>query len=223
MTIFYFFIGNKKKLNTIFSYIDTSQGGTFNLINEIKSKGDELMNSTNEIDEELIDKDSEEYNVYYKLGDNNIFYFIAILKKNEDINSNILFNMINEINNENFNKFFDKNGNFNNFGQKEIKKLIKKYNNILNNKDENINVSNIGSNKIESINDIIETDNSKNLKNKITSEKISFRNKEEENIETLQFTKRFEYIQKKISKAKKIIYISSLLIYLYSSIYIFTS
>jgi hypothetical protein len=99
MTIFYLFIGNKKKLNTIFSYIDTSQGGTFNLINEIKSKGDELMNSTNEMDEELIDKDSEEYNIYYKLNDNNIFYFIAILKRNDDINSNILFNMINEINN----------------------------------------------------------------------------------------------------------------------------
>jgi len=220
MTIFYLFIGNKKKLHTIFSFFDTDQGGTFNLINEIKSKGDELMNLTNEINEELIDKENDEYNIYYKLNNQNIFYFVAILKNNEQINSNIIFNMINEIDNEKFNKFIDKNENFNYLGQQEIKNLINKYNNILNNKNDYINNINSNTNKLESLNDIIETD----IKKKKFNEKIYFKSKEVENIESADpYLQRFEEIQQLIKKAKKIIYISSLLMYLYSIIYIFTS
>ena len=225
MTIFYLFIGNKKKLHTIFSFFDTDQGGTFNLINEIKSKGDELMNLTNEINEELIDKENDEYNIYYKLNKQNIFYFVAILKNNEQINSNIIFNMINEIDNEKFNKFIDNNENFNYLGQQEIKNLINKYNNILNNKIDYINNINSNTNKLESINDIIETDNNKkNKKSKNLNEKIYFKSKEVESLESADpYLQRFEEIQQSIKKAKKIIYISSLLMYMYSIIYIFTS
>jgi hypothetical protein len=225
MTIFYLFIGNKKKLHTIFSFFDTEQGGTFDLINEIKSKGDELMNLTNEVDEELIDKENEKYNIYYKLNKDFIFYFVAILKNNEQINSNIIFNMINEIDNEKFNKFIDKNENFNNLGNQEIKNLINKYNNILNNKIDYINNINSNTNKLESINDIIETDNNKkNKKSKNLNEKIYFKSKEVESLESADpYLQRFEEIQQSIKKAKKIIYISSLLMYMYSIIYIFTS
>ena len=225
MTIFYLFIGNKKKLHTIFSFFDTDQGGTFNLINEIKSKGDELMNLTNEINEELIDKENDEYNIYYKLNKQNIFYFVSILKNNEQINSNIIFNMINEIDNEKFNKFIDNNENFNYLGQQEIKNLINKYNNILNNKIDYINNINSNTNKLESINDIIETDNNKkNKKSKNLNEKIYFKSKEVESLESADpYLQRFEEIQQSIKKAKKIIYISSLLMYMYSIIYIFTS
>jgi len=225
MTIFYLFIGNKKKLHTIFSFFDTDQGGTFNLINEIKSKGDELMNLTNEINEELIDKENDEYNIYYKLNKQNIFYFVAILKNNEQINSNIIFNMINEIDNEKFNKFIDNNENFNYLGQQEIKNLINKYNNILNNKIDYINNINSNTNKLESINDIIETDNNKkNKKSKNLNEKIYFKSKEVESLESADpYLQRFEEIQQSIKKAKKIIYISSLLMFMYSIIYIFTS
>jgi hypothetical protein len=225
MTIFYLFIGNKKKLHTIFSFFDTEQGGTFDLINEIKSKGDELMNLTNEVDEELIDKENEKYNIYYKLNKDFIFYFVAILKNNEQINSNIIFNMINEIDNEKFNKFIDKNENFNNLGNQEIKNLINKYNNILNNKNDYINNFNSNTNKLESLNDIIETDNSKKTKkSKNLNEKIYFKSKEVENLESAHpYLQRYEEIQQSIKKAKKIIYISSLLMYMYSIIYIFTS
>ena len=225
MTIFYLFIGNKKKLHTIFSFFDTEQGGTFDLINEIKSKGDELMNLTNEVDEELIDKENEKYNIYYKLNKDFIFYFVAILKNNEQINSNIIFNMINEIDNEKFNKFIDKNESFNNLGNQEIKNLINKYNNILNNKNDYINNFNSNTNKLESLNDIIETDNSKKTKkSKNLNEKIYFKSKEVENLESAHpYLQRYEEIQQSIKKAKKIIYISSLLMYMYSIIYIFTS
>ena len=225
MTIFYLFIGNKKKLHTIFSFFDTEQGGTFDLINEIKSKGDELMNLTNEVDEELIDKENEKYNIYYKLNKDFIFYFFDILKNNEQINSNIIFNMINEIDNEKFNKFIDKNENFNNLGNQEIKNLINKYNNILNNKNDYINNFNSNTNKLESLNDIIETDNSKKTKkSKNLNEKIYFKSKEVENLESAHpYLQRYEEIQQSIKKAKKIIYISSLLMYMYSIIYIFIS
>jgi len=178
------------------------------------------MNLTNEINEELIDKENDEYNIYYKLNNQNIFYFVAILKNNELINSNIIFNMINEIDNEKFNKFIDKNENFNYLGQQEIKNLINKYNNILNNKNDYINNINSNTNKLESLNDIIETD----IKKKKFNEKIYFKSKEVENIESADpYLQRFEEIQQLIKKAKKIIYISSLLMYLYSIIYIFTS
>ena len=221
MTIFYLFIGNKKKLHTIFSFFDKEQGGTFDLINEIKSKGDELMNLTNEVDEELIDKENEKYNIYYKLNKDFIFYFVAILKNNEQINSNIIFNMINEIDNEKFNKFIDKNENFNNLGNQEIKNLINKYNNILNNKNDYINNFNSNTNKLESLNDIIETDNSKKTKkSKNLNEKIYFKSKEVENLESAHpYLQRYEEIQQSIKKAKKIIYISSLLMYMYKNNY----
>ncbi len=183
------------------------------------------MNLTNEVDEELIDKENEKYNIYYKLNKDFIFYFVAILKNNEQINSNIIFNMINEIDNEKFNKFIDKNENFNNLGNQEIKNLINKYNNILNNKNDYINNFNSNTNKLESLNDIIETDNSKKTKkSKNLNEKIYFKSKEVENMESAHpYLQRYEEIQQSIKKAKKIIYISSLLMYMYSIIYIFTS
>jgi hypothetical protein len=128
MSIYYLLIGNKEKRTTIGSYIDQSLGGTIQEFNIIKSKGDSLLGSYTEIENQTIDKEIDNFVIYYTLKKNNIFYYVAIPEKFEDtFNSNIVFSLIEELENQKIYTFTDQNGNLTNSAQQNLKMIIQNY------------------------------------------------------------------------------------------------
>jgi hypothetical protein len=128
MSIYYLLIGNKEKRTTIGSYIDQSLGGTIQEFNIIKSKGDSLLGSYTEIENQTIDKEIDNFVIYYTLKKNNIFYYVAIPEKFEDtFNSNVVFSLIEELENQKIYTFTDQNGNLTNSAQQNLKMIIQNY------------------------------------------------------------------------------------------------
>ena len=128
MSIYYLLIGNKEKRTTIGSYIDQSLGGTIQEFNTIKSKGDSLLGSYTEIENQTIDKEIDNFVIYYTLKKNNIFYYVAIPEKFEDtFNSNVVFSLIEELENQKIYTFTDQNGNLTNSAQQNLKMIIQNY------------------------------------------------------------------------------------------------
>jgi hypothetical protein len=128
MSIYYLLIGNKEKRTTIGSYIDQSLGGTIQEFNIIKSKGDSLLGSYTEIENQTIDKEIDNFVIYYTLKKNNIFYYVAIPEKFEDtFNSNVVFSLIEELESQKIYTFTDQNGNLTNSAQQNLKMIIQNY------------------------------------------------------------------------------------------------
>jgi hypothetical protein len=128
MSVYYLLIGNKEKRTTIGSYIDQSLGGTIQEFNIIKSKGDSLLGSYTEIENQTIDKEIDNFVIYYTLKKNNIFYYVAIPEKFEDtFNSNVVFSLIEELENQKIYTFTDQNGNLTNSAQQNLKMIIQNY------------------------------------------------------------------------------------------------
>jgi len=128
MSVYYLLIGNKEKRTTIGSYIDQSLGGTIQEFNIIKSKGDSLLGSYTEIENQTIDKEIDNFVIYYTLKKNNIFYYVAIPEKFEDtFNSNVVFSLIEELESQKIYTFTDQNGNLTNSAQQNLKMIIQNY------------------------------------------------------------------------------------------------
>ena len=128
MSVYYLLIGNKEKRTTIGSYIDKTLGGTIQEFNIIKSKGDSLLGSYTEIENQTIDKEIDNFVIYYTLKKNNIFYYVAIPEKFEDtFNSNVVFSLIEELENQKIYTFTDQNGNLTNSAQQNLKMIIQNY------------------------------------------------------------------------------------------------
>lgn len=128
MSVYYLLIGNKEKRTTIGSYIDQSLGGTIQEFNIIKSKGDSLLGSYTEIENQTIDKEIDNFVIYYTLKKNNIFYYVAIPEKFEDtFNSNVVFCLIEELESQKIYTFTDQNGNLTNSAQQNLKMIIQNY------------------------------------------------------------------------------------------------
>jgi hypothetical protein len=128
MSIYYLLIGNKEKRTTIGSYIDQSLGGTIQEFNTIKSKGDSLLGSYTEIENQTIDKEIDNFVIYYTLKKNNIFYYVAVPQKFEEtFNSNVVFNLIEDLENQKIYTFTDQNGNLTNSAQQNLKMIIQNY------------------------------------------------------------------------------------------------
>ena len=128
MSIYYLLIGNKEKRTTIGSYIDQSLGGTIQEFNIIKSKGDSLLGSYTEIENQTIDKEIDNFVIYYTLKKNNIFYYVAVPQKFEEtFNSNVVFNLIEDLENQKIYTFTDQNGNLTNSAQQNLKMIIQNY------------------------------------------------------------------------------------------------
>ena len=128
MSVYYLLIGNKEKRTTIGSYIDQTLGGTIQEFNIIKSKGDSLLGSYTEIENQTIDKEIDNFVIYYTLKKNNIFYYVAIPEKFEDtFNSNVVFSLIEELENQKIYTFTDQNGNLTNSAQQNLKMIIQNY------------------------------------------------------------------------------------------------
>ena len=128
MSIYYLLIGNKEKRTTIGSYIDQSLGGTIQEFNIIKSKGDSLLGSYTEIENQTIDKEIDNFVIYYTLKKNNIFYYVAVPQKFEEtFNSNVVFNLIQDLENQKIYTFTDQNGNLTNSAQQNLKMIIQNY------------------------------------------------------------------------------------------------
>ena len=128
MSVYYLLIGNKEKRTTIGSYIDQTLGGTIQEFNIIKSKGDSLLGSYTEIENQTIDKEIDNFVIYYTLKKNNIFYYVAIPEKFEDtFNSNVVFSLIEELESQKIYTFTDQNGNLTNSAQQNLKMIIQNY------------------------------------------------------------------------------------------------
>ena len=128
MSVYYLLIGNKEKRTTIGSYIDQSLGGTIQEFNTIKSKGDSLLGSYTEIENQTIDKEIDNFVIYYTLKKNNIFYYVAVPQKFEEtFNSNVVFNLIEDLENQKIYTFTDQNGNLTNSAQQNLKMIIQNY------------------------------------------------------------------------------------------------
>jgi hypothetical protein len=128
MSVYYLLIGNKEKRTTIGSYIDQSLGGTIQEFNIIKSKGDSLLGSYTEIENQTIDKEIDNFVIYYTLKKNNIFYYVAVPQKFEEtFNSNVVFNLIQDLENQKIYNFTDQNGNLTNSAQQNLKMIIQNY------------------------------------------------------------------------------------------------
>jgi len=128
MSVYYLLIGNKEKRTTIGSYIDQSLGGTIQEFNIIKSKGDSLLGSYTEIENQTIDKEIDNFVIYYTLKKNNIFYYVAVPQKFEEtFNSNVVFNLIEDLENQKIYTFTDQNGNLTNSAQQNLKMIIQNY------------------------------------------------------------------------------------------------
>ena len=128
MSVYYLLIGNKEKRTTIGSYIDQTLGGTIQEFNIIKSKGDSLLGSYTEIENQTIDKEIDNFVIYYTLKKNNIFYYVAIPEKFEDtFNSNVVFSLIEELENQKIYTFTDQNENLTNSAQQNLKMIIQNY------------------------------------------------------------------------------------------------
>ena len=128
MSVYYLLIGNKEKRTTIGSYIDQSLGGTIQEFNIIKSKGDSLLGSYTEIENQTIDKEIDNFVIYYTLKKNNIFYYVAIPQKFEDtFNSNVVFNLIEDLEIQKIYNNVDQNGNLTNSAQQNLKMIIQNY------------------------------------------------------------------------------------------------
>jgi len=151
MSIYYFFLGNKENQSTIASIVDTSVGGTIQQFNEVKSKGDKIFSEISETETQNVDSDMENFKSYYTLTKDNYFYYIVIPKEySENLNVEIIFKLINEINNNGIQKQIDSNGQLTNSAMQNLKLIISKYT-----ENKKLNDENNNQDKLETIGEII--------------------------------------------------------------------
>ena len=151
MSIYYFFLGNKENQSTIASIVDTSVGGTIQQFNEVKSKGDKIFTEISETETQNVDSDMENFKSYYTLTKDNYFYYIVIPKEySENLNVEIIFKLINEINNNGIQKQIDSNGQLTNSATQNLKLIISKYT-----ENKKLNDENNNQDKLETIGEII--------------------------------------------------------------------
>ena len=151
MSIYYFFLGNKENQSTIESIVDTSVGGTIQQFNEVKSKGDKIFSEISETETQNVDSDMENFKSYYTLTKDNYFYYIVIPKEySENLNVEIIFKLINEINNNGIQKQIDSNGQLTNSAMQNLKLIISKYT-----ENKKLNDENNNQDKLETIGEII--------------------------------------------------------------------
>jgi hypothetical protein len=152
MSIYYFFLGNKENDSTIASIVETSIGGTIQQFNEIKTKGDKIFSEISATETQNVDTDIENFKIYYTLKKDNYFYYIVVPNEySENLNVEIIFNLINEINNSGIQKQIDSNGQLTNSAMQNLKLTISKYTQNKNLDDEN----NVNHEKLETVEDII--------------------------------------------------------------------
>ena len=152
MSIYYFFLGNKENDSTIASIVETSIGGTIQQFNEIKTKGDKIFSEISATETQNVDTDIENFKIYYTLTKDNYFYYIVVPNEySENLNVEIIFNLINEINNSGIQKQIDSNGQLTNSAMQNLKLTISKYTQNKNLDDEN----NVNHEKLETVEDII--------------------------------------------------------------------
>ncbi len=152
MSIYYFFLGNKENDSTIASIVETSIGGTIQQFNEIKTKGDKIFSEISATKTQNVDTDIENFKIYYTLTKDNYFYYIVVPNEySENLNVEIIFNLINEINNSGIQKQIDSNGQMTNSAMQNLKLTISKYTQNKNLDDEN----NVNHEKLETVEEII--------------------------------------------------------------------
>ena len=152
MSIYYFFLGNKENDSTIASIVETSIGGTIQQFNEIKTKGDKIFSEISATETQNVDTDIENFKIYYTLTKDNYFYYIVVPNEySENLNVEIIFNLINEINNSGIQKQIDSNGQLTNSAMQNLKLTISKYTQNKNLDDEN----NVNNEKLETVEEII--------------------------------------------------------------------
>ena len=152
MSIYYFFLGNKENDSTIASIVETSIGGTIQQFNEIKTKGDKIFSEISATETQNVDTDIENFKIYYTLTKDNYFYYIVVPNEySENLNVEIIFNLINEINNSGIQKQIDSNGQLANSAMQNLKLTISKYTQNKNLDDEN----NENHEKLETVEEII--------------------------------------------------------------------
>ena len=152
MSIYYFFLGNKENDSTIASIVETSIGGTIQQFNEIKTKGDKIFSEISATETQNVDTDIENFKIYYTLTKDNYFYYIVVPNEySENLNVEIIFNLINEINNSGIQKQIDSNGQLTNSAMQNLKLTISKYTQNKNLDDEN----NVNDEKLETVEEII--------------------------------------------------------------------
>lgn len=152
MSIYYFFLGNKENDSTIASIVETSIGGTIQQFNEIKTKGDKIFSEISATKTQNVDTDIENFKIYYTLTKDNYFYYIVVPNEySENLNVEIIFNLINEINNSGIQKQIDSNGQMTNSAMQNLKLTISKYTQNKNLDDDN----NVNHEKLETVEEII--------------------------------------------------------------------
>ena len=152
MSIYYFFLGNKENDSTIASIVETSIGGTIQQFNEIKTKGDKIFSEISATETQNVDTDIENFKIYYTLTKDNYFYYIVVPNEySENLNVEIIFNLIHEINNSGIQKQIDSNGQLTNSAMQNLKLTISKYTQNKNLDDEN----NVNNEKLETVEEII--------------------------------------------------------------------
>ena len=139
-------------MHTLASIVETSIGGTIQQFNEIKTKGDKIFSEISATKTQNVDTDIENFKIYYTLTKDNYFYYIVVPNEySENLNVEIIFNLINEINNSGIQKQIDSNGQMTNSAMQNLKLTISKYTQNKNLDDEN----NVNHEKLETVEDII--------------------------------------------------------------------
>ena len=151
MSIYYFFIGSKETNTSIVSIVETSLGGNIQQFNEIKLKGDNYFSSITEKETQNIDNEIPNFKAYYTLTKDNYFYYIVVPNEySENLNIEIIFNLIKEVNDNGIPKQVDSNGTLTSSGNQNLKLIIQKYTEKKNTESNETNHE-----KLETIDDII--------------------------------------------------------------------
>lgn len=130
MSIYYLLIGDKQTNKQIGEYFEIAQGASIQEFNAVRTKGLNLLSSITEKSTQSTSSDMQNFNIYYILYPSNTFYFVAVLKKFQDvIVSSLIFEMIDDIERQGIKLQVDKNveGQLNSVGLQNLKITIDKY------------------------------------------------------------------------------------------------
>ena len=141
--IFYFLIANNNTKKQIGEYIDEYEDDkNLEYINQIKLTSKDILFKEKKEKQKTNKINFPEHNLYYILTNSDIFYFAAIKKNSKySIQENLIFDLIQDIDNQGIKKLIDKNGNLSRVGNQNLKFSIEQNNikmkgqNIINEKE----------------------------------------------------------------------------------------
>jgi hypothetical protein len=182
--IFYFLIANNISKKKIGEYIDEYEDEkNYEYLNKIKSTSNDILFSEEKNKQKTNKINFPEHNIYYILTNSNTLYYAAVKKDSQySIPENLIFELIQDIDNQGIKKLLDKNGELTNVGKQNLKFSIENYQTPKKKKFSNFFSSFFESKTPNDNNDNIEDDNKIRL---VTAEVDNIQNNMIENVKNM--------------------------------------